>query len=67
MQLSVPSHTTYLAGYVDAAGRQFTDGARLCAVSANLVSIELYSKSPFTIRGPLGVARPLIYKGAAPR
>ncbi len=30
---SVPTHATFFAGYLDAVGRQFTDGERLCMLS----------------------------------
>jgi hypothetical protein len=36
-QFSVPTHTTYFAGYLDAVGRHFTDEKRLCALSVTLM------------------------------
>ena len=33
-EFSVPSHTTYFAGYLDAVGRHYTDERRLCVLSA---------------------------------
>lgn len=36
-EFSVPSHTTYLAGYLDAVGRHYTDEKRLCALSVALM------------------------------
>jgi hypothetical protein len=36
-QFSVPTHTTYFAGYLDTVGRKFTDGRRLCALSVALM------------------------------
>jgi hypothetical protein len=35
-KFSVPSHTTYFAGYLDAVGRHFTD-ERLCVLSVSVM------------------------------
>jgi hypothetical protein len=36
-EFSVPSHTVYFAGYLDAVGRHYTDEARLCALTATVM------------------------------
>ena len=36
-EFSVPSHTTYFAGYLDAVGRHYTDEKRLCALTATVM------------------------------
>ena len=33
-EFSVPSHTIFFDGYLDAVGRHFTDDRRLCALTA---------------------------------
>ena len=33
---SVPSHTTFFDGYLDAVGRQYTDDQRLCALTVRV-------------------------------
>lgn len=36
VEFSVPSHTTYFAGYLDAVGRQFSTATRLCMLTAQV-------------------------------
>jgi hypothetical protein len=36
-EFSVPSHTIYFAGYLDAVGRHYTDEKRLCALIADVM------------------------------
>jgi hypothetical protein len=36
-EFSVPSHTVYFAGYLDAVGRHYTDETRLCALTATVM------------------------------
>lgn len=36
-EFSVPSHTVFFAGYLDAVGRHFTDDTRLCAMTATVM------------------------------
>jgi hypothetical protein len=38
---SVPSHTTFFAGYLDAVGRHYSDDSRLCAITAAVLPAEL--------------------------
>jgi hypothetical protein len=39
-EFSVPSHTTFFAGYLDAVGRHYSDERRLCAISAAVMPAE---------------------------
>ena len=36
-EFSVPSHTIFFAGYLDAVGRHYTDETRLCALTATVM------------------------------
>ena len=50
---SVPSHTTFLAGYLDAVGRHFTDGSRLCAITAAVMPAEFLEGIAITSATPV--------------
>jgi hypothetical protein len=39
-EFSVPSHTTFFNGYLDAVGRHYSDESRLCAISAAIMPAE---------------------------
>jgi hypothetical protein len=39
-EFSVPSHTTFFDGYLDAVGRHFSDERRMCAISASVMPAE---------------------------
>ncbi len=56
-QFSVPTHTTYFAGYLDATGRHFTDEKRLCALSVALMPSQILDG--LTILGFTPVANPI--------
>jgi hypothetical protein len=43
-EFSVPSHTIYFAGYLDAVGRHYTDEKRLCSLTAAVMPSKILDR-----------------------
>ena len=52
-EFSVPSHTIYFAGYLDAVGRHYTDEKRLCALTAALMPSAILDGRTITTTTPV--------------
>jgi hypothetical protein len=50
---SVPSHTIYFAGYLDAVGRYYTDEKRLCALTVSLMPSKILDRHAIRTTTPV--------------
>jgi len=54
LSFSVPSHTVYFAGYLDAVGRHYTDEKRLCALTVAVMPSMILDRLAIRTTTPVG-------------
>lgn len=52
-EFSVPSHTLYFAGYLDAVGRHYTDEQRLCALTVAVTPSKILDDYAIRTKTPV--------------